>query len=152
MEKIRVCRALGGLFEDICRLEAACFSIPWSREAVKAAFENEAVATFAVLFDDKICGFAMISTAADESELLNLAVDAEYRNRGFAKALLERAEEEAVDKGAGVMYLEVRESNEAAKNLYTGFGFSEIGRRKKYYRFPTEDAIMMAKDLKRPEI
>lgn len=152
MEEYKIVSAGKELFEDICRIEKSCFSDPWSPDAISSAIDNGAVICLALIYDEKTVGFAMVCTAADESELLNLAVDGNYRNKGFAKALLRRAEEEAVEREATVMYLEVRESNIAASNLYIGFGFSEIGRRKKYYRYPTEDAVIMAKKLKQRSI
>lgn len=152
MDKYRIVTAGAEHFTDLCRIEISCFSDPWSPDSIASAILNSTVICLALIYDEKTVGFAMVSTAADESELLNLAVEENYRNKGFAAALMDRAEKEATEAGAAVMYLEVRESNAAASNLYKKIGFSEIGRRKKYYRHPTEDAVIMEKKLKQTEI
>ena len=152
MDKYRIVTAGAQFFEDFCRIEKSCFSDPWSSDAIASAIFNSMVMCLALIYEEKAVGFAMICTVTDESELLNLAVEENYRNKGFAAALMDRAEKEAIDAGADVMYLEVRESNAAASNLYKKIGFSEIGRRKKYYRRPTEDAVIMEKKLKQRSI
>ena len=73
-----------------------------------------------------------------EREILNIAVTPLFRRMGVAKALLEQ---EVRQKA--IFYLEVRESNDAAQNLYRQLGFAEIGRRTKYYQEPSEGAIVM---------
>ncbi|MGA9867992.1 MAG: GNAT family N-acetyltransferase, partial [Acetobacteraceae bacterium] len=71
--------------------------------------------------------------AADEAEILTLAVVPWARRRGLAKALVGRAMWQAAKLGASVMFLEVAETNVAALSLYTGIGFRPAGRRKRYY-------------------
>jgi ribosomal-protein-alanine N-acetyltransferase len=77
--------------------------------------------------------------APDESELLNLVVAPEFRGRGFARALLQ----ELLSVPAHSLYLEVRESNQAARNLYKSMGFQEVNIRPEYYQAPPEAAIVM---------
>ena len=76
--------------------------------------------------------------ASGEFEILNLVVGVAVRRRGIARALLGYA----LEKG-GDWFLEVRESNEPARKLYESMGFVEIGRRRRYYANPSEDAIVM---------
>ncbi len=78
-------------------------------------------------------------TAPGENEILNLAVDPAYRRRGLATALMESVE----CRHAGQFFLEVRESNLAAQNLYRGLGFDVVGARPRYYENPVEPAIVM---------
>jgi ribosomal-protein-alanine N-acetyltransferase len=78
-------------------------------------------------------------TAPDEHEILNMAVGPSYRRRGVARGLLEHV----LGASAGAWFLEVRESNIAALNLYKQFGFRETGRRGAYYENPCEAAIVM---------
>jgi ribosomal-protein-alanine acetyltransferase len=78
-------------------------------------------------------------TAPGEREVLNLAVDPEYRRRGIGLRLLEAE----LERGQGSWFLEVRESNEAAIRLYESAGFAASGRREKYYSDPVETAIVM---------
>jgi len=66
-----------------------------------------------------------------------------------ARALMERMLADAADLGAAVMYLDVRESNEAARALYRVLGFEETGLRRNYYTKPRENAILMQKALAR---
>jgi ribosomal-protein-alanine N-acetyltransferase len=75
----------------------------------------------------------------DEAEILNMAVAPEYRRTGLAMKLFEKAREQF----NGAWYLEVRESNEAARKLYEKMGFTETGRIREYYQFPPEGAVVM---------
>ncbi len=84
--------------------------------------------------------------AADEGEILNLAVAPDGRRRGLGHALVRRVLEGLTSRGAQAIYLEVRESNASARRLYAGHGFREVGRRKQYYRRPVEDAIVLRLD------
>jgi ribosomal-protein-alanine N-acetyltransferase len=80
-------------------------------------------------------------TAADEAELLNLAVDPEFRRRGVAKALLEELRRAA----EGTIFLEVAENNVAARGLYRSNGWEEIAIRKGYYDRGNINGIVMKK-------
>jgi ribosomal-protein-alanine N-acetyltransferase len=87
--------------------------------------------------DGAIGGFLVWRhTAPDEVEILNLAVSAESRRRGIAKALIAALPN-------GDVFLEVRESNTAARGLYGAAGFVEVGVRPAYYQNPPEGAIVM---------
>lgn len=88
----------------------------------------------------RIAGFLVSrQTAPEEREILNLAVHPHFRRIGVARRLLE----EEITQGAGSCFLEVRESNRAARNLYISMGFREIGFRHEYYENPCESAIVM---------
>lgn len=84
--------------------------------------------------------------AADEGEILNLAVSPAGRRHGLGRALVEQAVATLRERGVGQIYLEVRESNAPARALYAARGFKEVGRRKQYYRRPVEDAIVLRLD------
>jgi ribosomal-protein-alanine acetyltransferase len=88
----------------------------------------------------QIAGYAVARQLTEgEAELLNLAVDRAYRRRGIGRRLLQ----EITFRYKGTIWLEVRESNRAARNLYKSLGFCESGRRRKYYRDSGEGAIVM---------
>ena len=88
----------------------------------------------------EVAGFLVLRrTHPEETEILNLAVDPAERRRGIASALLR----EALRRHSGVFYLEVRESNAAARALYRRCGFREAGVRPKYYEHPSEDGVVM---------
>jgi [ribosomal protein S18]-alanine N-acetyltransferase len=87
-----------------------------------------------------VAGFAVSrALGAGEWELLNLAVAPFFRRRGVARGLLERL----LERCPGAVWLEVRESNVAARKFYEIMGFQESGRRPGYYRAPDEAAIVM---------
>ncbi len=90
--------------------------------------------------DSQVAGFvATRAVAADEFEILNLAVAPEFRRRGVALALLSHV----MERGDGTWFLEVRESNGAARALYRKAGFQEVGKRQNYYSEPAGNAIVM---------
>jgi len=77
--------------------------------------------------------------APDEIEILNVAVDPIFRRRGAARALVQ----ELIGRNRGTLYLEVRQSNLAARKLYHSLGFEAIAVRQDYYSGPVESAIVM---------
>jgi ribosomal-protein-alanine N-acetyltransferase len=89
---------------------------------------------------DSVAGFVVARRVGlDEMEILNIAVAPEFRRRGVARALLAQV----LRDRAGRVFLEVRESNTAARTLYAGAGFRVVGVRQNYYREPPEAAIVM---------
>jgi len=88
----------------------------------------------------RVAGFLVSRVLAEgETELLNLAVAPEFRRHGVARKLVESLLEES----PGVVFLEVRESNRAARRFYNHMGFQEVSRRSAYYQAPPEAAIVM---------
>ena len=85
----------------------------------------------------------MAHAAADEGEILNLGVAPRHRRRGVGRALVERTLDGLRSRGVRVVYLEVRESNAAARRLYETMGFAEVGRRGRYSQRPVEDAVIL---------
>lgn len=78
-------------------------------------------------------GFTLCRAVTDEVELLLIAVSPQLRRQGAGSRLLVRAQEDALARGGSVLFLEVREDNEAARCLYQSVGFAVIGRRADYY-------------------
>lgn len=95
--------------------------------------------------EGEVAGFAVSrGTAHDEAEILNVAVAPAWRRRGLARLLLAHLMIEATAPAAPrTLFLEVRESNSAARALYRAAGFTEYGRRPDYYSQPREAAILM---------
>ena len=91
----------------------------------------------------RLAGFCVASTAVDEATLESVVVVAEMRRQGLAKRLCQQALAWAVKRGAQEVWLEVRQSNIAARSLYLSIGFMEDGKRPSYYAQPKEDAVMM---------
>jgi ribosomal-protein-alanine N-acetyltransferase len=97
--------------------------------------------------DGAVVAFVITRVAADEVEILNLAVMPDRRRLGVASQLIERALERAIAAGAARAYLEVRASNSAAIALYEKNGFARTGRRTSYYSSPAEDALLLSRNL-----
>jgi [ribosomal protein S18]-alanine N-acetyltransferase len=88
-------------------------------------------------------GFILVRAVGDEMEILNLAVDPDSRRQGIARRILTHAIAEVRRADVTGVYLEVRESNSAARAFYSATGFTEQGRRKNYYSQPAEDALLL---------
>ena len=135
--------------DEIVDLERASFSDPWSRASFEAVLgEPTALVVVARNASARLAGYVVAWFVADEGEIANLAVREPGRRRGIGSMLLSGALAEGYRRGARNMYLEVRESNEAARQLYASRGFEEIGRRRGYYKRPVEDAIVLRLELK----
>ena len=89
---------------------------------------------------EKASGFVLSRGAADEEELLLIAVHPEARGRGVGRMLIERFAQEAASRGVARIFLEMREGNPAGR-LYLAQGFVSIGRRRNYYRSGSANAI-----------
>lgn len=95
-------------------------------------------------FIDPAGGFVLARVAADEAEIITLAVAPEARRRGIARALLQQAMTRAATAGAATMVLEVAAANLAAAALYAGAGFVQAGHRPRYYPDGADALIMRA--------
>ncbi len=125
-------------------LHAAAFppAEAWGADAIRLMLEMPG--TFALLQPGE--GFVMARVAADEAEILTLAVVPEARRRGVGGALLAGALAAAAARGAVAMFLEVSERNAAARALYAAAGFTPAGRRRRYYA-DGADALVLRRDL-----
>ena len=94
-----------------------------------------------------VYGYVGLVMVPYEADITNITVSGECRRQGIATALLEELFCRCPEKGVTVVHLEVRESNAPARALYEKLGFVVDGRRKHYYTGPTEDAILMTKQL-----
>ena len=80
-----------------------------------------------------------------EGNITNMAVHPDYRKKGIGMMLMEEMEKRGIQKKVDVFFLEVRESNDAARRLYEKMKYKQIGIRKRFYERPVEDAIVMSK-------
>jgi ribosomal-protein-alanine N-acetyltransferase len=138
-----------GDIQRVLQLEISCFaSDPWPRQAFES-FVDRAGVTFVVAeepgAEQGVVGYAVLIRAADEAEILNLAVAPDRRRDGIGGSLLDSVVDSAVRDGVRTFYLEVRESNQAARRLYERHGFAAVGRRRGYYQRPSEDALILQK-------
>ncbi|MBU6444289.1 MAG: GNAT family N-acetyltransferase [Alphaproteobacteria bacterium] len=114
-------------------LHAACFAEGWSAAAISGLLSAPGAFAFLGEIEGIAAGFVLARTAADEAEILTLAVAPDFRRRGLARALLRAAAAEAAKRRAAVLFLEVDSENIAARELYDALGFAEVGRRGAYY-------------------
>lgn len=133
----------------IAAIERASFSDPWSVESFRSLLGVSTVHFAVASAGDVVVGYVVMWIAADEAEIANLAVAGEWRRRGTGTLLLTHAIRAAGAAHASVIFLEVRESNAAARALYAAHDFSTVGRRKRYYRRPEEDALVLRLDVGR---
>ena len=122
-------------------------SANWSKESYLKFAREEGSLALVLEINSQIQGFLVGRLAADQAELLNLAVAAAHRRKGVGKALFSHALREWLSGGAKAVYLEVRESNTCAIAFYEKSGFLKNGRRKDYYRSPVEAAVTMERKL-----
>jgi [ribosomal protein S18]-alanine N-acetyltransferase len=125
-------------------IERESFADPWgSREFTSALEAQQAIFLVAEDAAGVVTGYAIAITVMDEAEILNLAVRVSSRGRGLGGKLLDAALDEVASRGADQVFLEVRESNHTARSLYASRGFTEVSRRRGYYRSPVEDALVL---------
>lgn len=135
--------------DDVVEIEAESFSDNWDKKMYEGCLSYAHNHYFVGEVDGKIIGSFGFSSVVDESDLQTISVKKDYRNRGFAcefmKFMLDFCKKENVRK----IFLEVRESNFRAINLYKKFGFEKMGRINGYYEKPREDALRMMLDMEK---
>lgn len=127
---------------ELAALHAAGFATPWSTAELAELLDQPGV--FAVAEPH---GFILIRVVADEAEILTLAVRPEARRAGVGGRLVGQGVVRAARAGARRLFLEVAETNAAARALYARAGFAPIGRRKGYYDQGRTDALVLELDI-----
>ena len=131
---------------QVAQLEKLCFSAPWSENSISSEMTNPLSCWLVALDGDRVAGYVGSQTVLDESDMMNIAVDPQYRRQGIAQALVEELVKCLARKGSRCLTLEVRASNAGAIALYGKLGFVQVGLRKNYYRNPREDAMILRKE------
>jgi [ribosomal protein S18]-alanine N-acetyltransferase len=145
--------ALGPLIGDMAfamaDVHSRSFDKPWSAGDLRRLAEAPHCYGIAARCGIELAGFILIGAAADESEILTLAVDQPWRGQGIGRALLDAAVTEAMRRGITAMLLEVGVLNAAGQALYARAGFQVVGRRRNYYKGVAgyEDALVMRLDI-----
>jgi len=131
--------------DEVVKIEKDTFAKPWS----KTDFINELQFSFSrfyiVKYKNKIIGYGGYRVFEDTAEIVNIAISKDFRRKSIGKKLLEFLINEIKDEKIKKIYLEVKEDNIPAINLYTNFRFKIIYRRRNYYG--NKDAFVMEKDL-----
>jgi ribosomal-protein-alanine N-acetyltransferase len=136
--------------EDIAAvhsLERICFTDAWSEGMLLSSLTDGV--DFTLLLDgETLIGYSIVDRRVQgEAELHNVAIIPEYRGKGLSSLLMDKMISDCAENGVSVIFLEVRENNAPAINLYKKYGFTAIDKRKNYYKNPTEDAWVMMKSL-----
>lgn len=119
----------------------------WSEDHYRNAIADNQRLVLVAEEEEKILGFLVAAHIPPEWELENVVVAAPERRKGLGKSLLEALLERARETNSEAVFLEVRESNHAARALYQALSFQQIGRRPRYYSTPAEDAILYRRTL-----
>ena len=128
-------------------LEVEIFPDPWPAEAFIEGLTDESHVFLVVESEKQVAGYASYYIEMGEGRLTNIAIVPEFRRKKIAKNLLEYILRVVKKASCKYIFLDVRPTNEAAISLYSSYGFYEAYRRPEYYSNPTEDALVMVKNL-----
>ena len=131
----------------LVRLEAVCFSTPWTEAGLAAELSKDTAVFFVAEREEtgEVLGYAGMEFVCGEGYLDNVAVFPNARRQGAGRALVGALLTYAKAHGGSFVTLEVRPSNAAAIALYESLGFAEAGRRRHFYRDPMEDALLLTR-------
>lgn len=142
--------ATGEEAEAMAAAHATAFDQPWKPDEIEDLLEGQGVFGFLAADDSGPAGMIICRVAAEEMEVLTLAVPPSRRRQGIAKALMAAALGAARQAGASAAFLEVAVDNGGAASLYAGLGFRRAGLRRGYYdrgEAGLADALVMRLDL-----
>ncbi|HET6726118.1 MAG TPA: ribosomal protein S18-alanine N-acetyltransferase [Gammaproteobacteria bacterium] len=137
--------------DAVMAIEQGAYEFGWTRgifeDCLRIGYE-----CWVLIDDDVIVGYGIMSFAPGEAHVLNICVDRRRQRKGYGRLGMEHLITLATEHGAARMWLEVRPSNEAARQLYRALGFRQAGRRRGYYpgRGGREDALVLSRRLNRP--
>lgn len=139
--------------DDLAALHAHAFRHGWPATEMEALITDPTVTTIVARegrtpFSRRPVGFVMVRAAADEAEILTVAVSPKRRGRGIGRLMMDEAIRRLYFMRVASLFLEVDESNTPALALYRRLGFREVGRRANYYAGGTANALVMRADLK----
>ncbi|MBV9055341.1 MAG: ribosomal protein S18-alanine N-acetyltransferase [Candidatus Eremiobacteraeota bacterium] len=128
----------------VTQIERASFATVWPTDAFYNELRTNKLAHYFVgRLGDRIVAYGGIWVILEDSHVTTLAVDPQFRGRRFGEAVLLRLVDEAIERGAAWITLEVRESNAIAQQLYRKYGFTTVTMRTGYYSDDNESALIM---------
>ena len=128
----------------VVELDHLSFTLPWPERSFRfEVTDNPASRCWVFEMDDRIAGMIVVWLLVDEAHVATISTHPNHRRQGIAKKLLTYALRYMSKEGAVTSFLEVRENNLAAQEMYRKFGYEAVGRRKRYYKDTGEDAILM---------
>lgn len=130
--------------EQVVAIDRMSFSLPWPERSFRYELtDNPASRCWVAETDGKLIGMIVVWLIVDEAHVAALATHPDYRRQGIARQLLSHALLHLKNEGAQSSFLEVRQSNIAAQEMYRKFGYEKAGVRQRYYRDNDEDALLM---------
>lgn len=144
--KMRIEKMTADHVTQVAVLEKLCFSDPWSENSVASELDNKLSLWLVAVESDTVVGYVGSQSVMGESDMMNVAVHPDYRRQGIAEKLVIALVDSLKERGNHCLSLEVRASNEPAKQLYEKLGFTMAGKRPNYYRNPKEDAYILRKE------
>jgi ribosomal-protein-alanine N-acetyltransferase len=134
----------------LAQLHGASFHRGWGEGEFETMLGERNTLVHRLKLGRKVIGFAVSRMAADEAEILSIAVDADHRGKGLSRNLLMTHLGHLAGHGVRSIFLEVEENNAPARRLYDWAGFGVVGRRERYYKQPDGEqlnALLMRRDL-----
>lgn len=134
----------------LAELHGASFHRGWGEGEFETMLSERNTLVHRLRLGRKVIGFAVSRMAADEAEILSIAIDAGYRGRGLSRNFLLTHLGHLAGRGVRTVFLEVEENNQPARRLYERAGFGVVGRRERYYRQASGEqlnALLMRRDL-----
>ena len=134
----------------LAQLHGASFHRGWGESEFERMLAERNTLVHRLRLGHKTIGFAISRMAADEAEILSIAIDPSYRGRGLSRELLLTHLGHLAGRGMLTIFLEVEENNQPARRLYEWAGFTVVGRRERYYQEPGGqqlNALLMRRDL-----
>jgi [ribosomal protein S18]-alanine N-acetyltransferase len=143
-QRLTITRMTASDVPDVLRIEKASFTTTWPSDAFYNELATNKLAHYCVgRVDGKIVAYGGIWVIFEDSHITTIAVDPQLRGRKYGELMLIYLLDEAIERGAAWMTLEVRESNVAAQQLYRKYGFTTVTTRKGYYSDNNENALVM---------
>lgn len=133
---------------EILKIERRVYTHPWTEgifnDCIRVGYN-----CWVYCEHETLLAYGLVSVAVNEAHILNLCVEPQQQGKGLGKRMLHKLMQQAAERQGNSIFLEVRESNVVAQNLYDQEGFNRIGLRKNYYPADDgrEDALVYAKEL-----
>ena len=135
--------------DAILDVERSAYDFPWSKNIFEKCLDHEYNSSV-LECDDQIVGYIIMLTVLQEAHILNFCIAPDFQRRRYGAFLLRTVIDHASSSGVKQFFIEVRQSNQAAINLYKKEGFQKVGLRKDYYPAPAgqrEDALIFVNKL-----
>lgn len=143
-ERLEIVPMTASDIADVLRIEKSSFTTTWPSDAFYNELTTNRLAHYYVgRVGGKLVAYGGIWVIFEDSHVTTIAVDPAFRGNKYGEVMLLRLIEEAIERGAAWMTLEVRESNVTAQQLYRKYGFTTVTTRKGYYSDNNENALVM---------